>query len=117
MILLFTSDNCTWCDVLKGMLAEECSELNLSSSVHEINVSEHTQIAEVYEILVVPTLVAGHQKISGVPATDELRSFLMSALTTGSFTDASGATKSLFSKVRALRQEEAHVAVTPELAN
>ena len=117
MILLFTSDNCTWCDVLKGMLEEAWSELGTSHRVHEINVTHHSKIAEVYDVLVVPTLVAGHQKISGVPGTDDLKAFLIQAFTQGSFVDTRHATKSLFTEVRAIRHSEIQESPTPEVAN
>jgi len=77
MILLFTSDHCVWCDVLKTMLDEESEELGLFQSVFEVNVDKHHHIAEAYSILVVPTLVSGMHKISGVPPASELRSFIL----------------------------------------
>ncbi len=77
MILLFTSDHCVWCDVLKTMLDEESEELGLHQSVFEVNVDKHYHIAEAYSILVVPTLVSGMQKISGVPTSSDLRSFIL----------------------------------------
>ncbi len=77
MILLFTSDHCVWCDVLKTMLDEESKELGLHQSVFEVNVDKHHHIAEAYNILVVPTLVSGMQKISGVPTSSDLRSFIL----------------------------------------
>lgn len=62
------------------MLQEEWNELGTADQVYEVDVERHTFIAEAYEILVVPTLVAGTHKISGVPSADDLRSFLMQAL-------------------------------------
>ena len=77
MILLFTSDHCAWCDVLKTMLDEESEELGLHRLVYEVNVDKHHHIAEAYSILVVPTLVSGMHKISGVPTSSDLRSFIL----------------------------------------
>lgn len=77
MILLFTSNHCTWCDVLKRMLDEESDELGAPQPIFEVDVDKHHHIAEAYGILVVPTLVAGMQKISGVPTQSDLRSFLL----------------------------------------
>ena len=77
MILLFTSDSCAWCDVLKTMLDEESDELGLSQSIYEVNVDRHHHIAEAYSILVVPSLVSGMHKISGVPTASDLRSFIL----------------------------------------
>ncbi|MHA1137599.1 MAG: thioredoxin family protein [Candidatus Thorarchaeota archaeon] len=77
MILLFTSDHCAWCDVLKKMLEEESEELGLLDSIYEINVDHHHHIAEAYSILVVPSLFSGMHKISGVPTPDDLRTFIL----------------------------------------
>lgn len=77
MILLFTSDHCAWCDVLKAMLDEESEELGLLQSVFEVDVDRHHHIAEAYSILAVPTLVSGMHKISGVPTASDLRSFIL----------------------------------------
>jgi len=77
MILMFTSDHCAWCDILKRMLDEESDEIGVLQPIFEVNVDKHHHIAETYGILVVPTLVAGMQKISGVPTQSDLRSFLL----------------------------------------
>ena len=77
MILLFTSDHCAWCDVLKTMLEEESEGLGLIEPVFEVNVDRHHHIAEAYSILAVPTLVSGMHKISGVPSASDLRSFIL----------------------------------------
>jgi thiol-disulfide isomerase/thioredoxin len=77
MILLFTSDHCAWCDVLKTMLEEESDQLGLLESIFEVNVDRYHHIAEAYSILVVPSLVSGMHKISGVPTASDLRSFIL----------------------------------------
>ncbi|TFH09665.1 MAG: hypothetical protein E4H14_04060 [Candidatus Thorarchaeota archaeon] len=77
MILLFTSDHCAWCDVLKTMLEEESEELGLLQSIYEVNVDRHHHIAEAFSILVVPSIVSGMHKISGVPSASDLRSFIL----------------------------------------
>ena len=77
MILLFTSDHCAWCDVLKTMLEEESEELGLLESIYEVNVDRHHHIAEAFSILVVPSIVSGMHKISGVPTASDLRSFIL----------------------------------------
>ena len=77
MILMFTSNHCAWCDILKSMLDEESDEIGILQPIFEVDVDKHHHIAEVYGILVVPTLVAGMQKISGVPTQSDLRSFLL----------------------------------------
>jgi len=77
MILMFTSNHCAWCDILKSMLDEESDEIGILQPIFEVDVDKHHRIAEVYGILVVPTLVAGMKKISGVPTQSDLRSFLL----------------------------------------
>jgi len=69
MILLFTSDHCAWCDVLKMMLDDESGELGIPETVFEVDVNRHHHIAEAYGILVVPTLVAGCRRSQGFPHT------------------------------------------------
>ena len=59
------------------MLEEEEEELGLLDSIYEVNVDYHHHIAEAYSILVVPSLVSGMHKISGVPTADDLRSFIL----------------------------------------
>ena len=62
---------------LKTMLEEESEELGLLDSIYEVNVDHHHHIAEAYSILVVPSLVSGMHKISGVPSASDLRSFIL----------------------------------------
>ena len=59
------------------MLEDESEELGLLDSIYEVNVDHHHHIAEAYGILVVPSLVSGMHKISGVPTADDLRSFIL----------------------------------------
>ena len=80
MILLFTSDHCAWCDIVKGMIENESEDFEDPESIHEINVDSHSQIAEAYGILVVPTLVSRGYMLSGVPCQEDLRSFLLRSI-------------------------------------
>ena len=80
MILLFTSPHCAWCDVVKGMVETECDTIGGTTRLHEIDVERHTRIAETYGVLAVPTLVSGSQSLSGVPCSDDLRSFLFQSI-------------------------------------
>jgi hypothetical protein len=80
MILLFTSDHCAWCDVVKGMIENENDGFEDPESIHEINVDSHSQIAEAYGILVVPTLVSRGYMLSGVPCQEDLQSFLLRSI-------------------------------------
>lgn len=79
MILLFTSENCKWCEVLKDMIEEDDQDMQSETDILEIDISRFRQIAEAYGVLVVPTLVSHTDTLSGLPASDDLRSFLLKA--------------------------------------
>ena len=81
MILLFTSENCTWCDVVKSMLKEEMENFHGVFSVYEVDIKRYEFITEVYDVLVVPTLVSKKHVISGVPTSGDLQSFLFQTAT------------------------------------
>ncbi len=103
MILLFTSDHCTWCDVIRKMLEEEAEELGTLPDIFEVNVDRYQNIAEVYNILVVPTLVSGMQQITGVPTQSDLRSFILQ-ISTGKHAETSSRNpKSLLCFVRKIQ--------------
>ena len=80
MILLFTSPYCIWCDVVKDMLETECDTIGETTRLYEVDVERHTHIAETYGVLAVPTLVSGSVSLSGVPCSDDLRSFLFQTI-------------------------------------
>ncbi|MFW9945178.1 MAG: thioredoxin domain-containing protein [Candidatus Sifarchaeia archaeon] len=80
MILLFTSDHCAWCDVVKGMIENEIEGFEDDQPMHEINVDKHSRIAEAYGILVVPTLVSRGYMLSGVPCQEDLQLFLLRSI-------------------------------------
>jgi hypothetical protein len=112
MILIFTSDNCAWCDVLKKMLEDETEELGLLDSIYEVNVDHHHHIAEAYSILVVPSLVSGMHKISGVPTADDLRSFILQ-VNAGARTSFKHTPRSVLREVREIQNfndQEEHMA-------
>ncbi len=79
MILLFTSEHCKWCEVLKDMIEEDSQDMQSETGILEIDIGRYRQIAEVYGVLVVPTLVSHADTLSGLPASDDLRSFLLKA--------------------------------------
>ncbi|MFW9967260.1 MAG: hypothetical protein ACFFEA_08910 [Candidatus Thorarchaeota archaeon] len=81
MILLFTSQHCTWCDIVKNMIEEESTDLGCREPIFEVNVELHSHIAEAYGIMMVPTLVSRGSLLSGVPCQDDLRAFLLRSLT------------------------------------
>jgi len=79
MILLFTSEHCKWCEVLKDMIEEDDQDMESETDILEIDVAKYREIAEVYGVHVVPTLVSHADTLSGLPASDDLRSFLLKA--------------------------------------
>jgi hypothetical protein len=103
MILMFTSDNCTWCGVLMTMLEDECQAMETEHQVYEVNVDKQHRIAEAYGILAVPTLVAGAFKISGVPTSSDLRSFLLQAVSRGHLKPGKRMVQSVLRDVRQIR--------------
>jgi thioredoxin-related protein len=79
MILLFTSEHCTWCDMVRNMIENECYNLEQEFPIYEVCIEECQQIAQAYGILTVPTLIAGNNMLTGVPGHADLRSFLLQA--------------------------------------
>lgn len=106
MILLFTSDYCTWCGVLKSMLEDECQALGTEQQVYEVDVEKQHRIAEAFGILAVPTLVAGSFKISGVPTPGDLRSFLLQAVSRGLLRPGKRMVQSVLREVRQIREAD-----------
>ncbi len=108
MILLFTSDHCTWCSVLMNMLEDECQALGNEQQVYEVDVDKQYRIAEAYGILAVPTLVAGSFKISGVPTSSDLRSFLLLAVSRGLLKPGKRMVQSVLRDVRQIRASDSN---------
>ncbi|MHA2423448.1 MAG: thioredoxin family protein [Candidatus Thorarchaeota archaeon] len=77
MILFFTSEKCTWCDVVKGMLEEELRDFKIETDLYEVDIERHEFIAEAYGVMMVPTLVTGKNSISGLPTETDLRTFIL----------------------------------------
>jgi thioredoxin-like negative regulator of GroEL len=103
MILLFTSDSCIWCGTLKSMLEKQSEALGIEQNIYEVDVERQYRIAEAYGILVVPTLVAGSFKISGVPEESDLHSFLLQALSRGFLRHGNKSVKSVLREVHQIR--------------
>jgi len=89
------------------MLDEESKDLGLYQPVFEVNVDRHHHIAEAYSILVVPTLVSGMQKISGVPSSSDLRSFILQVSTKGISSSKNTYSSSVLKEVRKIRDSKA----------
>ncbi len=106
MILLFTSDHCVWCGSLKLMIENESEALGVEQNIYEVDVEKQYRIAEAYGILIVPTLVAGSYKISGVPSSTDLRSFLLQAVSSGFLRYDRKFVKSVLREVHQIRASE-----------
>ncbi len=106
MILLFTSDHCAWCGVLKSMLEDESEALGTEHNIYEVDVERQYRIAEAYGILAIPTLVAGAYKLSGVPEAGDLRSFLLQAVSGGFLRYGGRSVKSVLREVRRMKSSE-----------
>ena len=102
MILLFTSESCAWCDILKTMIRTECGEIIGGDSLFEVDINRHSYIAEAYQILAVPTLVSGTSILTGLPATDELKSFILQSAISGVSNDENNRPRSVIKPVREL---------------
>jgi hypothetical protein len=88
------------------MLEEESDELGTLQPIYEVDVDKHQYIAETYGILVVPTLVAGMQKLSGVPTQSDLRSFLLQLNPISQFQSERGSPSLVLREVRNLRESQ-----------
>jgi len=90
------------------MLEDEGKSLGTEQQVYEVNVEKQHRIAEAFGILVVPTLVAGSYKISGVPSSSDLRSFLLQAVSRGFLRTGTKMVKSVLRDVRQIRASETY---------
>jgi len=105
VIFLFTSKKCTWCNMVKDMIEEELEEFVWPSDIYEVDIEKYQQIAQAYGILVVPTLVAGGQMLSGLPTPSDLRSFLMQSVPSIAHSDNEKSRKKVFSKMQEMMKE------------
>jgi len=88
------------------MLEHESEALGTEQNIYEVDVERQYRIAEAYGILVVPTIVAGSYKISGVPSESDLRSFLLQAVSRGFLRYSKKSVKSVLREVHQIRASE-----------
>ncbi len=105
VIFLFTSKKCTWCNMVKDMIEEELEEFVWPSDIYEVDIEKYQQIAQAYGILVVPTLVAGGQMLSGLPTPSDLRSFLMQSVPSIALSNNEKSRRQVFSKMHKMMKE------------
>ncbi|MFW9918646.1 MAG: glutaredoxin family protein [Candidatus Thorarchaeota archaeon] len=106
MIFLFTSEKCTWCDVVKRMLEEEIESFILPSDIYEVDIERYKHIAEAYGVMVVPTLVAGGHSISGLPTASDLRTFLMQSFPGFTESDSEKSRRKVLHKMQKMMKEQ-----------
>ncbi|MHA1807621.1 MAG: thioredoxin domain-containing protein [Candidatus Thorarchaeota archaeon] len=82
-MLLFTSDHCTWCNTVKVMIEEESKKFSHPPVVCEINIDYYRNFAEVFGIVMIPTLIYKSHELNGLPDRSDLRSFLLQAISEG----------------------------------
>lgn len=81
------------------------SDIINPTSLYEVDIERHSYIAEAYSILTVPTLVAGTSKLSGMPSSSDLRSFILQSITSGTSTDSKSRPQQVLQSVREMREE------------
>ena len=79
-IFLFTSKDCVYCAPAEEVLQEVLSAYGGKITYRKIDIEEEPEYAEKYEILSLPTIVIGDEKITSVPDVYKLHSALFSAL-------------------------------------
>lgn len=60
-----------------------------SLEVYEIDIGRYENLAQIYGILTVPTLVSGTYTMTGIPSSLDLQSFLLQSFTANSCEDNS----------------------------
>ena len=109
MILLFTSESCAWCDILKTMIRTEGADIIDNRSLFEINIDKHGFIAEAYRIRAVPTLISKSNILTGLPSAEELKSFLLQSISGGVSQDSENRPRSVIRSVSEILDETTHI--------
>jgi len=78
-VLIFTSKYCKACPAAKALLHAIENESNGLVKVIEVDVDKNRELAEKYEVRVVPTIVFGNYKIEGVPEDKYIVNLLVEA--------------------------------------
>ena len=73
-ILLFTSDDCPYCNVAETILKEVLNEYNGLFEYKTIKIDKNKNV----NILSLPTIIVGQKRIEGLPEKDQIHSALFS---------------------------------------
>jgi len=79
-ILLFTSKDCVYCAPAEEVLQEVLASYSGKITYRKVDIEKEPEIAEPYDIMSLPTIAIGGEKVTGVPDMYKLHSALFSAL-------------------------------------
>jgi len=79
-ILLFTSKNCVYCAPAEEVLQEVLSSYGGKITYRKVDVEEEPELADKFDIMSLPTIAIGEEKLTSVPDIYKLHSALFSAL-------------------------------------
>ena len=79
-ILLFTSKDCVYCAPAEEVLQEVLSSYGGKITYRKVDVEEEPKLADKHDIMSLPTIAIGDEKLTSVPDIYKLHSALFSAL-------------------------------------
>jgi len=79
-ILLFTSKHCVYCAPAEEVLQEVLASYGGKITYRKVDIEKEPELAEKYDILSLPTIVAGNEQLTSVPDIYKLHSAIFSAL-------------------------------------
>ncbi len=79
-ILLFTSKDCVYCAPAEEVLQEVLASYGGKITYRKVDIEKEPEVAEPYDIMSLPTIAIGDEKLTGVPDMYKLHSSLFSAL-------------------------------------
>ncbi|NHJ85184.1 MAG: PAS domain S-box protein, partial [Asgard group archaeon] len=79
-IYLFTSKECVYCAPAEEVLQEVLAAYGGKITYRKVDIDEEPELAEKYEVMSLPTIAIGEEKLTAVPDMYKLHSALFSAL-------------------------------------
>lgn len=79
-ILLFTSKNCVYCAPAEEVLQEVLASYGGKITYRKVDIEEEPELADQFDIMSLPTIAIGEEKLTSVPDIYKLHSALFSAL-------------------------------------